>query len=80
VVLNVVLSIVLSIVNAIAIKNQMNFNIILLTSLFTGMLLAGDYFIKLATVSPNPIKFLLLAAALWVTSIGGWYYVVSREF
>lgn len=59
----------------------MNIGIILLTVFLTGLLLAGDWLIKYATVSSSYFKYLIIAAIVWVISIPGWYYVVrdNRE-
>lgn len=53
--------------------------IIALVILLTGLLLAGDCFIKAATTKSNPIYYLVIAGTLWISSIYGWYWTVKEE-
>ena len=51
--------------------------VFLVLTLMTLMLLAGDYFIKYATISNRPILMCIIAAVLWVATVPGWYYVTN---
>ena len=57
----------------------MTIYIILFTIFLTGMLLGGDYLIKYSTESSHTIRYLIMAAILWVASIPGWYYIVRNH-
>lgn len=57
----------------------MSYLSLLFVVFLTGMLLAGDCFIKAATTKTNPLNFLIIAAILWVSSIYGWYWIAKTE-
>ena len=57
----------------------MNVLMMALITFFTAMLLGGDYLIKAATVSPEPIRLLVYAALVWMGSVYGWYYILQGE-
>lgn len=57
----------------------MNYKMLMLVVLLTGMLLAGDYLIKFSVKSSHIVLFLILAALFWVASIPGWYYTLLEE-
>lgn len=57
----------------------MNIFILFLVVLFTGILLGGDYLIKAATISPEPIRLLFYAVLLYGVSVFGWYYILLDQ-
>ena len=53
--------------------------VILVVVFMSLILLLGDFMIKYAVGKPNWFVFLIIAGALWCSSIYGWYYTVKEN-